>query len=30
MSYRSEFVDRHIGPNQYQVETMLLELGFKD
>jgi glycine dehydrogenase len=30
MSYRSEFVDRHIGPNQYQIQTMLLELGFKD
>ncbi len=30
MSYRSDFVDRHIGPNQYQVQTMLLELGFKD
>ena len=30
MSHRSDFVDRHIGPNQYQVQTMLLELGFKD
>jgi len=30
MSYRSEFLDRHIGPNQYQIQTMLLELGFKD
>lgn len=30
MSTRSEFVDRHIGPNQYQIQTMLLELGFKD
>ena len=30
MSYRSDFVDRHIGPNQYQIQTMLLELGFKD
>ena len=30
MSYRSDFVDRHIGPNQYQVQTMLFELGFKD
>ena len=30
MTHRSDFVDRHIGPNQYQVQTMLLELGFKD
>ena len=30
MDHRSSFVDRHIGPNQYQVQTMLLELGFKD
>ena len=30
MSHRSDFVDRHIGPNQYQAQTMLLELGFKD
>lgn len=30
MSHRSDFVDRHIGPNQYQIQTMLLELGFKD
>ena len=30
MSHRSDFVDRHIGPNQYQMQTMLLELGFKD
>ena len=30
MSYRSDFVDRHIGPNQYQIQTMLLELGYKD
>ncbi|MEN9351145.1 MAG: hypothetical protein RL455_86, partial [Actinomycetota bacterium] len=21
MSYRSEFLDRHIGPNQYQIQT---------
>jgi len=30
MSHRSDFVDRHIGANQYQIQTMLLELGFKD
>jgi glycine dehydrogenase len=30
MQHRSEFVDRHIGPNQYQIQTMLLELGYKD
>jgi glycine dehydrogenase len=30
MTQRSDFVDRHIGPNQYQIQTMLLELGFKD
>ena len=30
MSHRSDFVDRHIGPNQYQIQTMLLELGYKD
>ena len=30
MSHRSNFIDRHIGPNQYQIQTMLLELGFKD
>jgi len=30
MNHRSNFVDRHIGPNHYQVQTMLLELGFKD
>ena len=30
MDHRSNFVDRHIGPNQYQIQTMLLELGFKD
>jgi len=27
---RSDFVDRHIGPNQYQIQTMLMELGFND
>ncbi len=30
MDHRSNFVDRHVGPNQYQIQTMLLELGFKD
>ncbi len=30
MSHRSDFTGRHIGPNQYQIQTMLLELGFKD
>jgi len=30
VDHRSSFVDRHIGPNQYQIQTMLLELGFKD
>jgi glycine dehydrogenase len=30
MDHRSNFIDRHIGPNQYQNQTMLLELGFKD
>ena len=30
MDHRSNFIDRHIGPNQYQIQTMLLELGFKD
>jgi glycine dehydrogenase len=24
------FADRHIGPSEYQINTMLLELGFKD
>ena len=30
MSHRVDFSDRHIGPNQYQIQTMLLELGYKD
>ncbi len=30
MTYRSDFASRHIGPNQYQVQTMLFELGYKD
>ena len=28
MDIRSKFVDRHIGPNDYQVQSMLLDLGF--
>ena len=27
---RTNFADRHIGPNQYQIQTMLIELGYKD
>ena len=30
VSERSKFVDRHIGPNEYQINTMLMELGYKD
>ena len=30
MEHRSDFVDRHVGPNHYQIQTMLLELGYKD
>ncbi len=30
MSHRVDFSDRHIGPNQYQIQSMLLELGYKD
>lgn len=30
MAHRSGFVDRHIGPNHYQIQTMLLELGSPD
>ena len=30
MEHRSDFVDRHVGPNYYQIQTMLLELGYKD
>lgn len=30
MSERSKFADRHIGPNEYQINTMLMELGYKD
>ena len=30
MTHRSDFPSRHIGPNQYQIQTMLLELGYKD
>ena len=29
MSHRVDFSDRHIGPNQYQIQSMLLELGYK-
>ena len=25
---QSNFADRHIGQNEYQIKTMLLELGF--
>ena len=30
MDTRSKFVDRHIGPNDYQIKSMLLDLGFSD
>jgi len=30
MDLRSSFIDRHIGPNDYQTNSMLLELGYKD
>ena len=30
MDIRSKFVDRHIGPNDYQVQSMLLDLGFSN
>ena len=30
MDLRSTFIDRHIGPNDYQINSMLLELGYKD
>jgi len=30
MEHRSDFVDRHVGPNHYQIQTMLLELGYND
>ena len=30
MEVRSDFVDRHIGPNDYQVQSMLLDLGYQD
>jgi len=29
MVVRSTFIDRHIGPNDYQINSMLLELGYK-
>ena len=30
MEVRSKFVDRHVGPNDYQIKSMLLDLGFSD
>jgi glycine dehydrogenase len=30
LEFRSKFVDRHIGPNEYQVQSMLLDLGYPD
>ena len=30
MAHRSDFSSRHIGPNDYQIKTMLLELGFEN
>jgi glycine dehydrogenase len=30
MAHRADFSSRHIGPNDYQIKTMLLELGFAD
>lgn len=30
MAVRSKFVDRHVGPNDYQIKSMLLDLGFSD
>jgi glycine dehydrogenase len=30
MVLRSTFIDRHIGPNDYQINSMLLELGYKN
>ena len=30
MDIRSKFVDRHIGPNDYQVQSMLFDLGFSN
>lgn len=30
MDLRSTFIDRHIGPNDYQINSMLLELGYKN
>ena len=30
LEIRSKFVDRHIGPNDYQVHSMLLDLGYPD
>lgn len=30
VAQRSNFASRHIGPNEYQIKTMLMELGYKD
>ena len=30
LQLRSKFVDRHVGPNEYQVQSMLLDLGYPD
>jgi hypothetical protein len=30
MDLRSSFIDRHIGPNDYQTNSMLLELGYQN
>ena len=30
MAHRSDFSSRHIGPNDYQIKTMLLQLGFEN
>jgi glycine dehydrogenase len=30
MAQRTDFSSRHIGPNDYQIKTMLLELGFEN
>ena len=30
MDLRKSFVDRHIGPNDYQIKSMLMEMGYAD
>ena len=30
MDLRKNFVDRHIGPNDYQIKSMLMEMGYAD